>query len=103
MFRRVIFVAYIFLASNFLAAQQEYEVSVTYVSVWVKATDDKGNPVEGLKQEDFQVFEDNVPVPITCFDEVKILESEASAQKAPERHRDGCSVVQTRRKAEIAD
>jgi VWFA-related protein len=86
MFRPVIFVAFIFLASTFLAAQQEYEVSVTYVSVWVKATDDKGNPVEGLKQEDFQVFEDNVPVPITCFDEVKISESEASAQETPEEN-----------------
>jgi VWFA-related protein len=86
MFRRLIFITLIFLASTSLFAQQEYEVSVTYVSVWVKATDDKGNPVEGLKQEDFQIFEDNIPVSITCFDEVKISESELSAQKIPEEN-----------------
>ncbi|HEY7162170.1 MAG TPA: VWA domain-containing protein [Acidobacteriota bacterium] len=86
MLRRILFIISIFFAANFLLAQQEYEVSVTYVSVWVKATDDKGNPVEGLKQEDFQIFEDNVPVPITCFDEVKISEAEAAAQKAPEQN-----------------
>jgi VWFA-related protein len=86
MFRQTLFIILILFAASFLPAQQEYEVSVTYVSVWVKATDDQGNPVEGLKQEDFQVFEDNVPVPITCFDEVKISESQTTAEKAPEEN-----------------
>jgi VWFA-related protein len=84
MFSRSVFIALIFFVANFLAAQQEYEVSVTYVSVWLKATDDKGNPVEGLKQEDFEVFEDDVPVQITCFDEVKVSETQASQKAADE-------------------
>lgn len=84
MFRRSVFIALIFFASSLLLAQQEYEVSVTYVSVWVKATDDKGNAVEGLKQEDFEVFEDDVPVQITCFDEVKVSEMQASQKTTEE-------------------
>lgn len=86
MFRRTLFIFLIIFAASFLPAQQDYEVSVTYVSVWVKATDDKGNPVEGMKQEDFQVFENDVEVPITCFDEVKVSEQAASAQKTAEEN-----------------
>jgi VWFA-related protein len=86
MFRRTLFIFLIIFAASFLPAQQEYEVSVTYVSVWVKATDDKGNPVEGMKQEDFKVFENDVEVPLTCFEEVKISEQEALAQKTPEEN-----------------
>lgn len=67
-----------------LAQEQQYEVSVTYVSVWVKAVDDNENPVEGLKQEDFEVFEDGKRVQLTCFEEVKISESAATAQKEAE-------------------
>lgn len=85
MFRRTVFILLIFFAPNFLRAQQDYEVSVTYVNVWVKATDDKGNAIQGLKQEDFKVFENDVEVPITCFEEVKISE-EAAAQKPSEEN-----------------
>jgi VWFA-related protein len=86
MFRRIFFLFLIFFASSFLSAQQDYEVSVTYVNVWVKATDNQGNPVQGLKQEDFQVFENDVEVPITCFEEVKISEEQTSAQKGSEEN-----------------
>lgn len=64
-----------------LYAQQEYEVSVTYVNVWVKAVGPDGKPVENLKQEDFQVFENGKPVPITCFEELKITEQVSPAKK----------------------
>jgi VWFA-related protein len=81
MFRPTLFIFLLFFAASFLPAQQEYEVSVTYVNVWVKATDDDGNSVQGLKQEDFQIFENDVQVPITCFEEIKISEQEASGEK----------------------
>ena len=46
------------------------QVSVTNVSVWVKATASNGLPVRGLKQSDFKVYEDGKEVPLTCFEEV---------------------------------
>ena len=38
----------------------------------VTVTDDKGNPVHGLKQEDFTVKEDNKPQPIKSFEEFSV-------------------------------
>ncbi len=74
----------VFTGTFSFAQEQQYEVSVTYVSVWVKAVDDNENPVEGLKQEDFEVFEDGKPVQLTCFEEVKISETAPAAQKKVE-------------------
>jgi VWFA-related protein len=60
-----------FLVSGVTAVAQDYEVAVTTVTVWVKATD-HDKPVEGLKAEDFEVYEDNRQQPLTCFEEVRM-------------------------------
>lgn len=71
-----------FLACTFALAlpgivtPQDYEVTVTSVTVWVKAVDDHGNPVLHLKQEDFELLEDKKKVEVTCFEEVQIAPEE---------------------------
>ena len=52
-----------------VAFAQDTEITVTNVSVWVRATDKSGNPVLGLQQSDFQVLEDGKTVTPTCFEE----------------------------------
>jgi VWFA-related protein len=59
--------------------QQHYEVTVTTIDVWVKVTDKSGKPIEGLKQEDFQILEDDQPVQSTCFEEVKVQSAQSQA------------------------
>lgn len=54
---------------------QNYDVSVTSISVWTKVVDDKGKAVEGLTAEDFDVYEDGHKMQINCFDEVKQQEA----------------------------
>ncbi|MGA8160480.1 MAG: VWA domain-containing protein [Acidobacteriaceae bacterium] len=44
---------------------------------------DKGKPVEGLKESDFQVFEDGKPQAITTFEEHKATDVQESAQAPP--------------------
>lgn len=51
----------------FLLAQ-DYEVSVTTISVWIKATEGSGKPVEGLTAADFEVYEDGKKMTPTCFE-----------------------------------
>lgn len=45
-------------------------LDVEIVNVDVVVTDEDGEPVRGLSQADFEVFEDGVPVEVTYFDEV---------------------------------
>ncbi len=42
-------------------------IDVNVVNLDVYVTDKRGNPVVGLRQEDFEVFEDGKPMPITNF------------------------------------
>jgi VWFA-related protein len=58
---------------------QQYEVTVKTITVWVKAVDSSGKPVEGLKKEDFAVYEDDKPMPLTCFEEMKTMSGQAAA------------------------
>jgi VWFA-related protein len=51
---------------------------VNFVSVDVIVTDNKGNPVEDLKQEDFEVFEDNQRQDVETFQIIKIDQSTAA-------------------------
>ncbi|MCI0612596.1 VWA domain-containing protein [bacterium] len=62
-----------------LAVSQEYEVSVTTITVWVKAIDKNGRPVQGLTAEDFEVYEDGKKITTTCFDEIGGFENSAAA------------------------
>ena len=61
---------------------------VPLVSVEVMVTDKKGVPIRGLTREDFQVFEDNVPVEISHFfaadPELKKTDPEEYQQTLPE-------------------
>ncbi len=66
---------YTFIITSLLVAfsfavSQEYEVSVTTITVWVKAIDKNGRPVQGLTAEDFEVYEDGKKITTTCFDEI---------------------------------
>jgi len=68
----------VLLLIAFPLASQDYQVTVASVHVWVKALDNNGKPVSGLSQNDFEIYEDNVKVPITCFEEQVIAGSPAS-------------------------
>ena len=45
-------------------------IDVRVINIDVMVTDKKGNPVTGLKREDFEIFENNVPKQISNFYEV---------------------------------
>ena len=64
------FVFAILLIAWLPADSQDYEVQVTEVTVWVKATDRSGKPLTGLTQADFEIYEDGKKMPATCFEEV---------------------------------
>jgi VWFA-related protein len=67
--KRVLTVCSLLLPLAALLFAQSYEVSVTSLSVWVKATDSSGKPVEGLTANDFEIYEDGQKMDITCFEE----------------------------------
>ena len=46
-------------------------IDVRVIDVDVVVTDRRGNPITGLKKEDFEIFENGVPKPITNFYEVE--------------------------------
>ena len=55
-----------------LSAQEaQYDVSVTTVTIWVKALDKDGKPVRAMNQADFRIFEDDKQVSVNCFEEVE--------------------------------
>lgn len=62
----------LFLSADLPA--QQYVVEVTNIQVWVKATAKSGKPVEGLKPDDFELYEDEKPIPATCFEETRANE-----------------------------
>lgn len=51
------------------AQSQNYEVTVNTVTVWVRVVDKAGQPVQGLSAKDFEIFENDKNVPLTCFEE----------------------------------
>jgi VWFA-related protein len=59
---------------------QDYEVAVTTVNVWVKVVDSAGNPVQGMKKEEFEIFEDGKKMNSECFEEAAISSLEDSGQ-----------------------
>jgi len=64
---------------------QDYEVAVTTVNVWIKAVDASGNPVTGLNQADFEVYEDGKKMNPSCFEEINfsmpVLKENAAADE----------------------
>src|SRR3990170_2441871 len=67
------FLALPFLLVVGLAGSIDYEVTVTTITVWVKAVDSSGQPVEGLLQDDFEIYEDQQKMTVTCFEETKLV------------------------------
>lgn len=65
-------IAAVFFFLAFTSVFAQYEVSVTTIDVWVKVTDKSGHPVAGLKQEDFELYEDKALVQSTCFEETTL-------------------------------
>ena len=76
---------YFFLAASALVASAQEEVNVTTIHVWIKATSKSGESVKSLKQEDFEVFEDDRKVEPTCFEELALPENApvANASASP--------------------
>ncbi len=65
--------SFVFLLLGFLLPpvfSQDYEVAVTTVNVWIRAVDASGNPVAGLTQADFEVYENGKKMDPSCFEEV---------------------------------
>lgn len=67
---------------------QDYEVAVTTVNVWIRATDASGNTATGLNQADFEVYEDGKKMNPSCFEEVnfsmpEVKDDAASDNAAP--------------------
>ena len=63
------------LAASVLHAQQPsvtFQVEVNYVDIDAVVTDERGNFVEGLAKEDFELFEDGKPQAISTFSVVDI-------------------------------
>ena len=69
-----------FLAATTLFAQQQPQtelpklsetIDVRVINVDVVVTDKKGNPITGLKKEDFHLYENGVPKTVTNFYEVE--------------------------------
>ena len=66
--RRPVTLALALFASPLLAQAPLVEkIDVSVVNVDVTVTDSHGNPVRGLRSEDFEVFEDGVPQAIVNF------------------------------------
>jgi hypothetical protein len=71
------------LLSNAVFPQQ-YEVSVTTITVWVKASDKSGNAFRNLAAADFEIYEDNKRMESTCFEEIGtsiVTQSETADQE----------------------
>ncbi|MBL8236580.1 MAG: VWA domain-containing protein [Bryobacterales bacterium] len=58
----------LFLAAALIAQEFKFEASSQLVVVNVTVKGKDGKPVTGLKQEDFRVFEDGKPVPLSVFE-----------------------------------
>lgn len=77
-----LFFVFLYCLTAFLLAQ-EYEVSVTTISVWIKATDGSGKPVSGLTAADFEVYEDGKKMMPTCFESTEVQFDSVTTQTTP--------------------
>ena len=93
MYKRIFSVAALILLALGILLAQEYQVEVTNIQVWVKAVDKSGNAVRGLSQSDFELYEDDVKLNATCFEEmsgdkpVAIAEPQTAEVTAPRPER----------------
>jgi VWFA-related protein len=80
------------------AFAQDTEVTITNVSVWVRATDKSGKPATGLQQSDFQIFEDGKAVTQTCFEEANFPLEAPQIQTEPPASSESQPVADANRK-----
>ncbi len=55
-----------------LLGQAQFRSSVNLVQVWASVTDADGRLITGLTRDDFEVFENGVPQPITYFSDERV-------------------------------
>jgi Ca-activated chloride channel homolog len=72
-------VAAAWLFSSVSSAGPQFTSGVNVVEVYAAATDDKGNPVTGLRRGDFTVLEDGAPQTVSTFAEAEFPLSVALA------------------------
>ena len=71
--------------------QTPFKSGVNLVEVDVVVTDKSGNPIRGLRQQDFEVFEDGKPVEVATFVAVDLPPARADAT-IPPADRSGTSI-----------
>lgn len=74
MSRKIRFLAFSLLAVALVARliqSADYSVNISYVNVWVKATDSKGHPITDLTANDLTLKEDGKLVNSECFEQIK--------------------------------
>lgn len=67
---------------------QDYEVTVSNVTVWIRAIDKSHQTVMGLTPDDFEVFEDGRKVDLTCFEAPAQVSSEDANAPPIENHQE---------------
>jgi VWFA-related protein len=67
--KKIVWSFFLISLAAVLLIAQDYEVTVTSISVWVKVTDSSGKSIEGLTANDFEIQEDGKKVTATCFEE----------------------------------
>lgn len=82
------FVLLLLLLFTAIPAGSQFKVSTELVLVDVTVLDRQGNPVRGLKTEQFQVFEDGQPQKIRFFEFQDIAARQAEPQESPEAPRE---------------
>lgn len=85
-------VALLLILGQQAPAPPGFKSGINLVEVDVLVLDERGLPVRGLQQQDFEVFEDDKPVPIVTFDAVDLPQASAEAA-IPVRDRSGTSVA----------
>ena len=101
--KNVLFFVFLYCLTAFLLAQ-EYEVSVTTISVWIKATDGSGKPVSGLTAADFEVYEDGKKMTATCFESTEVqFEADSAATSESDEETENVPEIRAKRIAIYLD
>ena len=84
--------ALVFILAQAPASQPVFKSGVNVIEVDVVVTDKSGRPIRGLRQEDFEVFEDGKPVTWSTFVAVDLPQAPVDSS-IPAPDRSGASVA----------
>jgi VWFA-related protein len=74
------------LAQNNVPAQPTFKSGINLVEIDVVILDKRGSPIRGLRQQDFEVFEDDKPVSVVTFEAVDLPQAPSNVPiPAPDR------------------